>query len=92
MRAARSGLSAPTWHTLRARRLELTIQKKWADGAYTDNRVPVTLNIYRKIDNDAGELWKSIALDDSKKLSYDASIWQATESAETHDATNNPYI
>ena len=71
---------------------ELTIQKKWADGDYTDNRVPVTLKIYRKIDdNGAGEQWKSIALDDSKKLSTDASIWQTTESAETHDATNHPY-
>ena len=60
---------------------ELTIQKKWADGAYTDNRVPVTLNIYRKIDNDAGKLWKSIVLDDSKKLSTDASIWQTKEFA-----------
>ena len=70
---------------------QLTIQKVWADGAYTDNRVPVTLTIYRKIDNGAGEPWKSIALDESKKLSTNASIWQATESAETHDATNHPY-
>ena len=70
---------------------QLTIQKVWADGDYTDNRVPVTLNIYRKIDNDAGELWKSIALTSTNAAATDASIWQTKEFAETHDATNHPY-